>query len=77
MPTHMFARPVPSGSELRTIKPTEQPRFLQAEEIWKQRCSDAGVRYERYDPDEDEEATKQRKRQNEAKDRKATRQCKD
>ena len=58
----MFARPSLSpGLELRSIKRTEQPRFLEAEEKLKKRCSDAGVEYDSHDSDEDEDATHRRR----------------
>ena len=50
-----------SGSEPRTLKRTEQPRFLQAEEELKKRCVDAGVQYDSPDSDKDKDATHRRR----------------
>ena len=55
-----FAALIPLSSQ-STIKRTEQPCFLQAEENWKNKCSDAGVRYYGFDPGEDKETTERRR----------------
>ena len=63
MSAHNLCLPIVviSGSEPRTLKRTEQPRFLQAEKKLKIRCIDAGVQYESPDSDEDEDATHRRR----------------